>query len=64
MNVITRIKLHFLMKKHQKELVKRMDDELKRTFSNLTGLEGFIKIKKKDIRGNYKVTVNAKKIAK
>lgn len=64
MNVITKIKLHFLMKKYQKELVKRMGDELKRTFSNLTGLEGFIKVNKKDIRGNYKVTINAKKIAK
>lgn len=52
------------MKKYQKELVKRMDDELKSTFSNLVGFEGFIKLRKKDIRGNYKVTVNAKKIAK
>lgn len=47
MNIITKIKLHFLMKKYQKKLLKRMDDELKRTFSNLKGFDGLIKENKR-----------------
>lgn len=35
------------MKKSQKELVKRMDAELEKMFSNVVGLEALIKPKRK-----------------